>query len=33
MTEETQPDFTEDEQALFKELMTEDPKDLSAFGA
>lgn len=33
MTEETHPDFTEDEQALFKELMPEDPKDLSAFGA
>lgn len=32
MTEETQPDFTEDEQALFKDLLAEDPNDLSDFG-
>jgi len=32
MTEETQPDFTEDEQALFKELLSENESDLSAFG-
>lgn len=33
MTEQTHPDFTEDEQALFKELLSENESDLSEFGA